>query len=123
MPLHHALTTSLHGFLPVLHALPQVTQHHFVTGLEGMNRLKKKVNVGLIRPLPHSIQHALCPYYALLVVCLGEWPVVVTCAVGLLQVHARPIWPGLSQPAQELIPSRPGIHAARLPTTHTNTER
>src|SRR5260370_3340107 len=116
-------TTSLHGFLPVLHALPQVTQHRFVTGLEGMNRLKKKVNVRLIRPLLHSIQHALCPHYALLVVCLGKWPVVVTCAVSLLQVHDRCIWPGLSQPGQVIITYCPRMHGAGMPNINTNYER
>src|SRR5215831_17333432 len=79
-----------------------------------MDRLKEQVDVDVIWPQFDGREDAFRADDTLAVVLGSKRPMVVTSAVGLLQVYHRCTRPGVSKPCQVIIAGRTGVQGTGM---------
>jgi hypothetical protein len=100
----------------------QVLQHRILLGLEGVDRFEEEVDVRG-GPVLEGVEDWRGLYKALSVADGREGPVVIACAVALLQVQDGSVRPGDIEPGQVVVAGRAGTQGAGMAEIEAEDER
>src|SRR6266566_2841092 len=99
---------------PIFHTLSQLIQYQIIIGLERMNWLKEKENISTRQPRSNRLQHILCSYHPSRVILPCEGPVMIACAVSLLQMNDWEVRPGACKPGEIIIAGGSRVQGAGM---------